>query len=178
MPNSSRIDGRVWRRAIVCRRGLAEREFEDHPFVSPELGRLAEDLERGVQGFGYGRTQGLWLGELDAVVPGREPGQVGEAVGQGVPVVAEPVGKVQRGREAREQGGLVGAAVQIDADVQLRVGAGGACWCAAFPAAFAVPEAGAVPAEAGCYCPRCLAELIEDRRARLAQGGRLPAASR
>ena len=53
-----------------------------------------------------------------------------------------------------------------------------ACWCAAFPAAFAVPEAGALPADAGCYCPRCLAELIEDRRARLAQGDRIPAGSR
>lgn len=47
------------------------------------------------------------------------------AVNQGVPVVAEPVGKVQRGREAREQGGLVGAAGQIDADVQVRVGGAG-----------------------------------------------------
>ncbi|WEN43353.1 hypothetical protein CKCBHOJB_02972 [Thauera sp. GDN1] len=53
-----------------------------------------------------------------------------------------------------------------------------ACWCAAYPAAFAVPEAGAVAVDAGCYCPRCLAELIEERRARLAQAEHPPAASR
>ncbi|MGD9521961.1 MAG: cysteine-rich CWC family protein [Tepidiphilus sp.] len=40
-----------------------------------------------------------------------------------------------------------------------------ACWCAAYPAAFEVPKAG----EGGaCYCPRCLAELIEARRAQMA----------
>lgn len=36
-----------------------------------------------------------------------------------------------------------------------------ACWCAAYPAAFAVPAGG------GCYCPRCLAELIEEKRAQM-----------
>jgi len=35
------------------------------------------------------------------------------------------------------------------------------CWCAALPAAFAVPAEGA----GACYCPRCLAGLIEARRA-------------
>jgi len=35
-----------------------------------------------------------------------------------------------------------------------------ACWCAALPAAFAVPAEGA----GECYCPRCLRELIEARR--------------
>lgn len=44
---------------------------------------------------------------------------------------------------------------------------GDACWCAAFPAAFAVPAAGA----AACYCPRCLATLIAD-----AQVERMPGA--
>ncbi|GAB1458759.1 hypothetical protein MASR2M50_05330 [Thauera sp.] len=34
------------------------------------------------------------------------------------------------------------------------------CWCAALPAAFAVPAEGG----GECYCPRCLAELIEARR--------------
>ena len=34
------------------------------------------------------------------------------------------------------------------------------CWCAALPAAFAVPAEGT----GECYCPRCLAELIEARR--------------
>ncbi|WP_345792795.1 cysteine-rich CWC family protein [Thauera sp. JM12B12] len=53
-----------------------------------------------------------------------------------------------------------------------------ACWCAAYPAAFAVPEAGALPADAGCYCPRCLSALIEERRARLAQEGGQPPALR
>lgn len=34
------------------------------------------------------------------------------------------------------------------------------CWCAALPAGFAVPAEGG----GECYCPRCLAELIEARR--------------
>ena len=42
----------------------------------------------------------------------------------------------------------------------------------------AVPEAGAVPVDAGCYCPRCLAELIAERRARLAPAVHPPVASR
>ena len=33
------------------------------------------------------------------------------------------------------------------------------CWCAALPAAFAVPAEGT----GECYCPRCLAELNEAR---------------
>lgn len=41
-----------------------------------------------------------------------------------------------------------------------------ACWCAAFPSAFAIPAAGAVDPAAACYCPRCLAELIEQKRAK------------
>jgi hypothetical protein len=40
-----------------------------------------------------------------------------------------------------------------------------ACWCAAYPAAFAVPAAESVPDSGACYCPTCLAELIETRRA-------------
>nr|WP_237266639.1 hypothetical protein [Thauera humireducens] len=44
-----------------------------------------------------------------------------------------------------------------------------ACWCAAYPAAFAVPAPESVPETGACYCPRCLAELIEARRA---AGGR------
>ncbi|NMG70057.1 hypothetical protein DNK49_01505 [Azoarcus communis] len=34
------------------------------------------------------------------------------------------------------------------------------CWCAAYPPAFAVPDAGA-----GCFCPTCLAELIAQAQA-------------
>ncbi|ENO77056.1 cysteine-rich CWC family protein [Thauera mechernichensis] len=44
-----------------------------------------------------------------------------------------------------------------------------ACWCAAFPSAFAVPSVGSVDPALGCYCPRCLAELIDQKRA--LQGG-------
>ena len=40
-----------------------------------------------------------------------------------------------------------------------------ACWCAAYPAAFAVPAPECVPDGGACYCPKCLAELIEARRA-------------
>ncbi|NMG47427.1 hypothetical protein GO613_04850 [Azoarcus communis] len=35
-----------------------------------------------------------------------------------------------------------------------------ACWCASYPPAFPVPEAGA-----GCFCPKCLAELIAQAQA-------------
>lgn len=37
----------------------------------------------------------------------------------------------------------------------MRAGASG-CWCAALPAAFAVPA----DAAGECYCPGCLAELM------------------
>lgn len=36
------------------------------------------------------------------------------------------------------------------------------CWCVAHPPLFAVPTAGA--ADAACYCPDCLAELVAQRR--------------
>jgi hypothetical protein len=41
------------------------------------------------------------------------------------------------------------------------------CWCVAYPPAFAVPEADAVPPSGACYCPDCLAALIEEKRAAL-----------
>lgn len=44
-----------------------------------------------------------------------------------------------------------------------------ACWCADFPAAFAVPGTAEVAADAGCYCPRCLAALIAQKAASRAQ---------
>lgn len=50
-----------------------------------------------------------------------------------------------------------------------------ACWCAAFPAAFAVPGADEVAAEAGCYCPRCLAALIAEKEASRARADPPPA---
>lgn len=34
------------------------------------------------------------------------------------------------------------------------------CWCAALPPLLEVPAAG----EAGCYCPTCLARLVEARQ--------------
>lgn len=43
------------------------------------------------------------------------------------------------------------------------------CWCAAYPPAFVVPPTDAVPATGACYCPACLAALIEEKRA--AMGG-------
>ena len=36
------------------------------------------------------------------------------------------------------------------------------CWCVAHPPIFAVPGAGA--ADAACYCPACLAELVARRQ--------------
>ncbi len=35
------------------------------------------------------------------------------------------------------------------------------CWCTAYPAGVVVPDA----AVGGCYCPACLAELIDQQRA-------------
>ena len=34
------------------------------------------------------------------------------------------------------------------------------CWCAAFPPLLAVPSAGA----GSCYCPACLAQMIETQQ--------------
>lgn len=36
------------------------------------------------------------------------------------------------------------------------------CWCVAHPPIFAVP--GGDAADAACYCPNCLAELVAQRR--------------
>lgn len=36
------------------------------------------------------------------------------------------------------------------------------CWCVEYPPAFAVPAADA--ADAACYCPACLAELVASRQ--------------
>lgn len=42
------------------------------------------------------------------------------------------------------------------------------CWCVAHPPAFVVPQADAVPASGACYCPACLAALIEAKQAAMA----------
>ena len=88
---------------------------EAHAFGTPEIPGFVEDLAQRGHGLGRGRAQRIGVHELEPIGIGGQPGEVAQAVGERVPVVAEPVREAQRARDACEQLGLVGAAGEVDA---------------------------------------------------------------